>query len=598
MLLIKNNPYRILGLLVGAKATQLSRHVSRIPRYIEAGDDIPTEFTEFSFDCFGAINRTPESVASAASQLTLDKDKLNAALFWFYIGNPITDEPALDSLKEGLHKEASEIWNRLVNTKEITQKNASAFQNLSTLYLLYAFKSQTVNKNFLVKAISLKLQFLESDFINDFKTFATDITFEIDKKNIQLLFLNQVKGEIERYNDSSPSILVETIMQESFSAKDEFLKGFIQKPTESILQKTTETQRKRKEDPSNAEIFGNELYEETHHKLDFLAKVLGNSHFQYQNIADKVAEEILQCGIDFFEAYKDEEYDPADDVMGLFDLADSIAIGGIVKQRCEKNRESLQEWIIEKPKREKQKKIKIDLDLITRAFNQFDNNIEEKPKTSRLLVSFDASDNSIKTKEIDNIELISFKSNDNRIKIKEIDNIERARKLIIKCKPILINIKSVLGGNDDLYLKLCTQLAQRVQNNIVENVNSLQKALTISINFNHDLSRIMSVQRLKETLLIAWDVTNMIGVLDLENNFKATQYEPSKKTLKDICQQLGVNLSTPKQRLKKELDAAYIELDKIKEWQFLRAESDRQKQINEQQLKITTIQKRYNEAEY
>ena len=61
---------------------------------------------------------------------------------------------------------------------------------------------------------------------------------------------------------------------------------------------------------------------------------------------------------------------------------------------------------------------------------------------------------------------------------------------------------------------------------------------------------------------------------------------------------MGVDLSTPKQRLKKELDAAYIELEKIKEWQFLRAESDRQKQINEQQLKITTIQKRYNEAEY
>ncbi len=577
MLLIKNNPYRILGLLVGAKATQLSRHVSRIPRYIEAGDDIPTEFTEFSFDCFGAINRTPESIASAASQLTLDKDKLNAALFWFYIGNPITDEPALDSLKEGLHKEASEIWNRLVNTKEITQKNASAFQNLSTLYLLYAFKSQTVNKNFLVKAISLKLQFLESDFINEFKTLATDITFEIDKKNIQLLFLNQVKGEIERHNDSSPSILVETIMQESFSAKDEFLKGFIQKPTESVLQKTTETQRKRKEDPSNAEIFGNELYEETHHKLDFLAKILGNSHFQYQNIADKVAEEILQCGIDFFEAYKDEEYDPADDAMGLFDLADSIAIGGIVKQRCEENRESLQEWIDEKPKREKQKKIKIDLDLIIRAFNQFDNNIEEN--NSHLL-----------------IRLATIR--DSKVRTKEIDNIERAKMLIVKCKPILIKIKNILGSTDELYLRLCTQLAQRVQNNIVESVNNSQKALRINIDINNDLSRIVSVQRLKETLLIAWDVTNMIGVLDLENNFKATQYEPSKKTLKDICQQLGVDLSTPKQRLKKELDAAYIELEKIKEWQFLRAESDRQKQINEQQLKITTIQKRYNEAEY
>ena len=96
MQIIETNPYRITGLLVGTKIREQTRQISRLKQYIEA-DAEPQE--DFSFPILGNLNRTIDLVNTAESKLNLDKDKINAALFWFYKGNDITDEAAFDSLK-------------------------------------------------------------------------------------------------------------------------------------------------------------------------------------------------------------------------------------------------------------------------------------------------------------------------------------------------------------------------------------------------------------------------------------------------------------------------------------------------------------------
>ena len=85
-----------------------------------------------------------------------------------------------------------------------------------------------------------------------------------------------------------------------FSAKEEFLKGFVQKPIRQIEDEISKTKTKRQADKRDAEIFGKELYENTEASIDQLKNVLDTSDIRYQNIADKLANEILQCGIDFF----------------------------------------------------------------------------------------------------------------------------------------------------------------------------------------------------------------------------------------------------------------------------------------------------------
>ena len=133
--LIVNNPYRQLGLLVGASAKQESNHKTRINQYIEAEQEIPNQYTEYGFECLGKIQRTTNSISTAVSILNLDADKMKAAIFWFYNGNEITDEPAFDALKENEIDQAYLIWKKLTATGIVTAKNASAFNNLSNLYL-------------------------------------------------------------------------------------------------------------------------------------------------------------------------------------------------------------------------------------------------------------------------------------------------------------------------------------------------------------------------------------------------------------------------------------------------------------------------------
>ena len=138
MNLIKNNPYRILGLLVGASAAQLNKHRTWIPQYIIAEAEIPIEFTAYSFEVFGTIHRTTENIEEAASKLDLDSDKINAALFWFWNGHPITDEAAFEAMKEGNFEYAIEIW-RTVQALSVT-KGMRLHHNLSTLYFFRSAK--------------------------------------------------------------------------------------------------------------------------------------------------------------------------------------------------------------------------------------------------------------------------------------------------------------------------------------------------------------------------------------------------------------------------------------------------------------------------
>ncbi|MBK6820498.1 MAG: hypothetical protein IPG85_13315 [Bacteroidetes bacterium] len=240
MNLVLNNPYRVIGVLVGASATQQNRHTKRIPKFIEAGEEVPEEFTEFSFPSLGEINLSIQSVFEATSKLSLGKDKMSSALFWFYKGNPITDEPAFDAIKEADLDQVINIWTKLTSNGEVSQRNASAYSNLGTLYLSGILEGTNTNEVLLEQGISLKLKFLESDFIKDFKALATDETYKTTKKELQLLFLNQVQSEIEKSGGITSNKFLDILTKQEFSAKEDFLKGFVQKPIEQIEKKIEE----------------------------------------------------------------------------------------------------------------------------------------------------------------------------------------------------------------------------------------------------------------------------------------------------------------------------------------------------------------------
>lgn len=343
MKLVQSNPYRTLGLLVGASAREKERQVKRLKQYIEAEQE-PED--DFSFPALQNLHRTVDSITEAASKLNLDNDRMSAALFWFYKGNEITDEPAFENLKQGNINDALQIWEKLIiDTKEdgsrvwksVTSKNCSAYHN----YFVAAFLSNA-NAN-TATAIMANLRFLESDFIQDFKAISTDDTYKTTKKELQLLFLKQLESEFEANGKSKT--LIELLKKQQFSAKDEFLKDSLQKPIEYIEQKIEATKAKRKADKTHASNFGKELHDSCKNELTHLKNILGENDIKYSTIADKVANEILQCSIDSFNENQenDSSHDYLASSMKLAKTAATIAVGNLTKERIKDSISTLEE---------------------------------------------------------------------------------------------------------------------------------------------------------------------------------------------------------------------------------------------------------------
>ena len=62
MRIVKKNPYRIVGLLVGATAREQERQIKRLKQFIEAEQDADADS---SFQTLGHIERTIESVVQS-----------------------------------------------------------------------------------------------------------------------------------------------------------------------------------------------------------------------------------------------------------------------------------------------------------------------------------------------------------------------------------------------------------------------------------------------------------------------------------------------------------------------------------------------------
>lgn len=551
------NPYRTVGLLVGASAREQDRQIRRLKQFIEAEQE-PKD--DFSFPALGNIKRTIESINEAASKLNLDNDKMHAALFWFYKGNMITDEPAFDALKEGDIKSAISIWAKLTNDKEVDPRNLSAFANLSNLLLSASINNGNIKEDLLEKGIRLKLKFLESDFIEDFKDLATDETYKTSKKDVQLMFLNQVQSELGKNGGFTSAKFLEILNKNEFSAKSDFLKTFAQQPIALIEKQIEIAKAKRKAKKEDVIVAGTDLFNGSKANLDLLKSILGTSDLKYISISDKVSDEVLQCGIQLFNDFKDHDtYDPGPPAMDLFRKAKTLAIGSIAKQRCQENTDGLQEWIDDGPERVKNKLVKAEIEFITSKLERFQS--------------------------------LS-------------DTINNAKDLIDSCKPKVVKIRSVLGAYDELYLAISSTVVQNAQNMLVAAVNEVLNHPSIGayarLGMNHPT--------LQNTIESALDITFKLGSFDMHPSLRS-HYNKNLEGIKSIASQLSISTLSPREKVqqelnqaerklkeiqnqvffKSEINLAHAEMNRIQQWQFLRSEADRQSQIANQQNKIKQL---------
>jgi hypothetical protein len=296
------------------------------------------------------------------------------------------------------------------------------------------------------------------------------------------LFLNQLKAEFEKGNNEKKDHFIQILNKQTFVAKENFFKSVAEKPIKEIENRITETITKRKADKSKSTDFGRELFDATQKELSQIKEALGVSNPKFITISDKLANEILQCGIDYFNHYYNTDNDPGDEALDLCKIATTFARGNIVKQRCENESKNIQIFVNRKPERDKQKRIKTDITALEAIISNFRN----KNKT-----------------------------------------IADVQQLLTESKPILERIKTVLGSTDDLYLKLSSIVATIAQSNVMTQVNVAKKNMEYLKN-----------SELKRVFELSLEITKEIGKLNLEYVYKPNSNNLNTDTLESLCNQV------------------------------------------------------------
>lgn len=482
---VKNNPYRILGLLGNSSERELQRQIATIKRFLEVGKN---KVFEYDFPFLGEIDRNIEKVQEAASRIEQAKNKVHYALFWF-LKNGHIDETALNNLKEGHIEKAGEIWKKTINGSSITAKNFTAINNLSTLQLGIATYNGSFDIEKFTTSVELKGKILLSEMFNNFVTTLIGQCISIDRDIILKEFADEilqiVKPYLNKPNGIKPSQLINAFSSYPNEIKQYVTSKFTDGPLNNIENQIEITKQKRKDDPEEANEYGEELYKNTKEDLNFLKNVWGENNVQYQMIANKLANEILQCAIDFFLEYRDsDEYDPGEPAMKVMKMAKAINPTGQIKSRIDENINDLQEWIDSSAQREKLKNIKSDIEFIT-------------------------------------LKLLKFQVLPNTI--------SNAKDLIVTCKPKLNKIKAALGSSDELYLNLSSAVVNNALNALISEVNNEQNAL------QWDRTKIIT---LPTTINSAMEVMNIMSTMDMVFELRS-RFNQNKTIISRIQSQLN-----------------------------------------------------------
>lgn len=488
MKIVINNPYRIIGVLVGATARERTKQINRLKKFIEAEQD-PQD--DFSFPILGNFHRTLDSVEEAVSKLNLDSDKINVALFWFWSGNPITDEAAFDALKDGDIETAYQIWDKLTTTtneegnrfwNDVTKKNFSAFHNSAVLSLI-------TNKGSFVSAVVANIKFIESDYFDNFIKDAVDETYRVAKKDIELDFLKTI---FDNTDNKKTTELVKYLNDYNFSAKQDFLKNLLQKPITQIEQKIELTKNKRKASKINTEKAGEELFAATANDLLQLKNIVGVNDLKYSSVADKVANEILQCCIDYFNDNQEKESNSnyAETAMKLAKQAESIAVGNLTKDRVKDSINTLEEM--------KDREVLQAIDLLKSVKDAYEINenkiraevrrIEETDiliKLGHKSINWSAVEdnikNSINWQNVNDL-LVAVLSDNNLKKIKESDKNEQKKCFLELAKWLKENSlkSSTISTIIDKYKKIPPKLPFKIISSVITNTDKNSNPLPVT----------------------------------------------------------------------------------------------------------------------
>ena len=404
-----------------------------------------------------SVVRTTSLVSNAKKQINLPKDKLKNALFWFVKDS--SSEHATNYLKNGDFDNANSVFE--IDDSFATRINKAVIaliQNdlgvaiANVTELIHDFDDLGLRDNF-VKAIC-------------------GDAFSITEEELAHLYIDTLLEEVDAAE------LLELFKENSVSQDDDYLEGkVVDKPIYRINAEIAKAEFVQRDDVDANYRAGKELIKNTKADLAKVKSLLVATDMQYQMLADSLANAIMQCGINYYNASEDN--DKIEKALELLEYASKIATGKICKERCNKNLESLKT------------ELENAAPLIVR---------KEDFNIKQVLVEFS----------------------------KKPHKISHSIELIKACAPILLNIKETLGKDDPYYLKMSTLIVSVALSYVIEEVNIIQ---------NRPFT---NPDDIRPIIQKAWCAMGDMNKLDMESDFRKNRFNTNWKTLKSLAIRYGV----------------------------------------------------------
>tara|TARA_B100001564_G_scaffold340874_1_gene334939 strand:+ start:5311 stop:6762 length:1452 start_codon:yes stop_codon:yes gene_type:complete len=330
---ISQNPFRVISVLSNSGAKEIKKNLSKIKAFTKIGKS-PSFKYDFSFLNLAEINRSEDVVSRIENKLLLDESKIKNSLFWFVNISPI-DSVALNNLSEGNIDKAIDIWKKSIKGKEISEKNFSAFNNLSSLLFLKSLDSSKSDQFFkgetatleLRSAISKKYSLLDSKYFYSYCESILKNTNQIDLIEIKS-FVSNLLVELLSTNYSNKEL------SDLFKGLDGDLsknlsENLIDEPLSKILTLIKQSNEEVENDHKQGIEIGKKLIKDSFQHIKQIKEIVGKDDYQYQTVADKLSNQIMQCGILCFNKTKNDS-----DYLSSYKYALTIAVELKTKKRA------------------------------------------------------------------------------------------------------------------------------------------------------------------------------------------------------------------------------------------------------------------------
>lgn len=466
--LVKKNPYRFLGVYSNSLIKERVANVNKLKAYLKVGKKV--SFPSDIADLIPLEERTVDGLETANASLNLPVDQIKYALFWFINGTSM-DAVALGHLQAGNVEKCLEILSKKESFSSLINRGVISFIQGKTGESI-DFITRVIHDNgyrmaFLASVVGNDFQIAESDLAT---MFIDSLQQEISVWELKELFKNYGKSTYE--NDILTARAIDALRNEILNAISE-AKGADNTPVAQY----------------NA---GVRLMKKTSNPLAGLKGMLGTNDMAFQTVADKLATQILQCGINYYNKSTDEEDVQIEKAYSLQNYALSIAVGRLAIERCAEN-----VAILEKKKKE----------LPPKNVRFYDKMIKE------LLVA------------------AAKKPNKSTVTIE----------LVEACAPYLASIKAELGSSHTYYLQISTIVVAAGLSKVIDEFNSM---MTDTLKIQLIIDRENTLRNLRTMFRSAWKATLYLDHLDMESNFRNSRFNPQKSVLKkQVSELIDVDMS-------------------------------------------------------